>query len=131
MCLRTPVTLDINPTTIQNIGAAEGTIRGIVAATHPSALYARYKKEGEHFTNSPSTGPFKDEDKQVEPVADVLHEWFPGRENFQLVNGVLLEEALRLIVMNINGMDADAAKDFMERKQWMTSQERSALAKSR
>ena len=113
-------------------GASEGTIRGIVAGTHPSALYERYKSEGAaRFKNSISTGPFKDEEEQVEPVVDVLREWFPGREHFTLVDEVLLEEALRLVVMKINDVDADAAKAFMERKQWLTSQERRALAKSK
>ena len=56
-------------------GASEGTIRGIVAGTHPSALYERYKSEGAaRFKNSISTGPFKDEEEQVGTSARAITE---------------------------------------------------------
>lgn len=115
---------------VQALREAEGTIRGIVAGKVPCELFDRYKRGGSNFQNTPSTGPFKDEDKQIEPLIDVLGEWFPGRDHFKLCGEVLLEEALLLIVQNFNHCSEAEARTFIEDKQWMTSRERGALGQT-
>ena len=93
-------------------------------------LFDRYTRDGGNFQNTPSTGPFKDEDKQIEPLIDVLGEWFPGRDHFKLRGEVLLEEALLLVVQKIKNVSADEARTFIEDRQWMTSRERRALGQT-
>lgn len=112
---------------MQALRDAEGTIRGIAAGKVPCELYNRYKREGNDFQNTLSTGPFKNEDEQIAPLSDVLTEWFPGREHFKLINDVLLVEALLVIVQAINGVSAEAARAFIEQRLWLTTLERDAL----
>lgn len=128
--LRLRAPFEDNEACEQALRDAEDTIRGIVAGTVPCELYDRYKREGSNFQNTLSTGPFKNDDAQIEPLSDVLCEWFPGRAHFKLINDVLLEEALVLIVQKIISVSAADARTFIEDRQWMTSRERSALAKT-
>lgn len=125
MRLRKP--FEDNEACVQALRDAEGTIRGIAAGKVPCELYNRYKREGNDFQNTLSTGPFKNEDEQIAPLSDVLTEWFPGREHFKLINDVLLVEALLVIVQAINGVSAEAARAFIEQRLWLTTLERDAL----
>lgn len=81
------------------------------------------------FEGACSTGPFKDEDKQIDPLVEQLVQWFPGQKNIAMINKVLTAGVLCLIVENIQQLPPAAARLFLNR-QFMTTEEMKALSKT-
>ena len=115
--------------------AAEDELKAIVEGRRPSERMAMFSRSRSQFRFRPvATGPFNDEEEQIDPVLEVLRGWYPGRKHFVLVDEVLLQEALVLIVMRQTGMDAEGAWSFLLDRRWITTSEietakRTALAR--